>query len=99
MARVAERYADRVIVTNDNPRGEDEKKIFADIEGGFTMKNHGVIRDRALAIEYAIKNANDGDVVVIAGKGHEKYIRDKNGVHEFDEKSIVINSLKLRNEA
>ena len=99
MARVAERYADRVIVTNDNPRGEDEKKIFADIEGGFTMKNHGVIRDRALAIEYAIKNANDSDIVVIAGKGHEKYIRDKNGVHEFDEKSIVINSLKLRNEA
>ena len=96
MAEVAEKYADNIIVTNDNPRGENECDIIYDIEKGFRLHKHGVVLDRALAIEHAIKSASDTDVVVIAGKGHEKYIRDKNGFHEFDEKSIVLNSLKLR---
>ena len=96
MAEVAEKYADIIIVTNDNPRSENENNIIADIEKGFSFHKHGEILDRALAIEYAIKSAGTDDVVVIAGKGHEKYIRDKNGFHDFDERSIVLNSLELR---
>ena len=96
MASVAEKLADNIIVSNDNPRGENESNIISDIEKGFLTHKHAVILDRALAIRHAIKTASDGDVVVIAGKGHEKYIKDKNGFHEFDEKSIVLNSLKIR---
>ena len=96
MASVAERFADNIIVSNDNPRTEDERAIISDIEKGFHAHRYAVILDRALAIRHAIKTASEGDVVVIAGKGHEKYIKDKNGFHEFDEKSIVLNSLKLR---
>lgn len=96
MASVAERFADNIIVSNDNPRTEDERAIISDIEKGFRAHRYAVILDRALAIRHAIKTASEGDVVVIAGKGHEKYIKDKNGFHEFDEKSIVLNSLKLR---
>ncbi len=96
MAAVAEKYADRVIVTNDNPRSEDEERIISDITGGFTKKSYAVITDRAAAIEHAIKSADDGDIVIIAGKGHEKYICDKNGYHHFDEKEIIYRALKLR---
>lgn len=96
MAEAAEKFADKIIVTNDNPRGEDENKIFSDILLGFKEKKHGVIRDRKKAIEYAIATAAENDIVVIAGKGHEKYIKDKEGTHDFNEKTIIQNSLKLR---
>ena len=97
MAAVAEKLADKVILTNDNPRGEDETKIIRDIESGFKNKEYAVIKNRAEAIKYAIKSASPSDIVVIAGKGHEKYIHDKNGYHRFDEKEIIENALKLRN--
>lgn len=96
MARVAEYYADRIILTNDNPRGEDENKIIDDIKSGFTQNKHAVITDRADAITYAIRTASIGDIVLVAGKGHEKYIHDKNGYRYFDEKIIIKNALKLR---
>jgi len=96
MAEAAEKNADRIIVTNDNPRGEDENKIISDILSGFKEKRHGVIINRKEAIEYAIIKAGKNDIVIVAGKGHEKYIKDKSGTHHFDEKTIIKNSLKLR---
>ena len=96
MAKVAERYADRIILTNDNPRGEDENEILNDVKSGFREKKYAVITNRAEAITYAIKSASPGDIVLIAGKGHEKYILDKNGYQHFDEKEIIKNALKLR---
>lgn len=96
MAKAAENGADKIIVTNDNPRNEDENKIVSDILSGFKDSKHGVILDRKSAIEYAIASASAADIVIIAGKGHEKYVSDKSGIHDFDEKSIVLNSLKLR---
>ncbi len=96
MAAVAEKYADRIIVTNDNPRGEDEEKIISDITSGFKEARYGVIRDRSVAITHAIKSAAPSDIVIIAGKGHEKYIYDKDGYHPFDEKEIIRSALKLR---
>ncbi|MBE6635157.1 MAG: UDP-N-acetylmuramoyl-L-alanyl-D-glutamate--2,6-diaminopimelate ligase [Ruminococcaceae bacterium] len=96
MAAIAEKYADKIIVTNDNPRGEDEEKIISDITSGFRKARYGVIRDRSVAITYAIKSASPSDIVIIAGKGHEKYIYDKNGYRPFDEKEIIRSALKLR---
>ena len=96
MAKIAEKYADKIIVTNDNPRNEAEEFIIKDLIGGFENANYGVIYDREVAIKTAIANANENDIIVIAGKGHEKYIIDKNGYHPFDEKSIINTALKER---
>lgn len=72
MGAIAEKLADSVCLTNDNPRFEDEQDIVADIEKGM-KKPHFVCTDRALAIRQTIARAQKGDVVVVAGKGAEKY--------------------------
>ncbi|HSN17731.1 MAG TPA: UDP-N-acetylmuramoyl-L-alanyl-D-glutamate--2,6-diaminopimelate ligase [Gammaproteobacteria bacterium] len=72
MGAIAERLADRVVVTDDNPRGEDGDVIVADILAG--IRDHAraaVERDRAKAVERAVREAHPGDVVLVAGKGHE----------------------------
>lgn len=72
MAQVAERYADKVIVTTDNPRHEDPQAIIDDVLSGFTaLDDVEAVLDRRQAIEIAILNAQPGDVVLLAGKGHE----------------------------
>jgi UDP-N-acetylmuramoyl-L-alanyl-D-glutamate--2,6-diaminopimelate ligase len=74
MGAAAERLADRVILTDDNPRGEDGSLIIAEIRAGMrTPDSAAVQRNRALAIRQAIGAAGPGDVVLIAGKGHEAY--------------------------
>jgi UDP-N-acetylmuramoyl-L-alanyl-D-glutamate--2,6-diaminopimelate ligase len=74
MARAAETYADRVVVTDDNPRFEDPKAIAQDIALGFSGKTHvQTILDRAQAIDFAVSSAGKNDLVLIAGKGHETY--------------------------
>jgi UDP-N-acetylmuramoyl-L-alanyl-D-glutamate--2,6-diaminopimelate ligase len=74
MGAIAERLADRVFVTDDNPRTEDGDAIVADIIKGLAHPEHVVIeRDRAAAIARAIADSDAGDVVLIAGKGHEDY--------------------------
>jgi UDP-N-acetylmuramoyl-L-alanyl-D-glutamate--2,6-diaminopimelate ligase len=74
MGAIAERLADRVIVTDDNPRTEDGDAIVADILNGMRSAERVLIeRDRAVAIERAIREAGPNDAVLIAGKGHEDY--------------------------
>ena len=74
MGAIAERLADCIVVTDDNPRGEDGDVIVADIVRGLRLPQSAVIqRDRAAAIEYAIEAASADDAVLIAGKGHEDY--------------------------
>ena len=74
MGEVAERLADRIIVTDDNPRGEDPDRIVGMILSGLkSPARAAVLRDRARAIEVAITEAGPGDVVLVAGKGHEDY--------------------------
>ena len=96
MAAIAEAHADRVIVTDDNPRSEDGDAIVADILAGFARpETVAVQRDRALAIDSAIATASAGDVVLIAGKGHEPY-QDINGVkHPFDDSQVAQQCLDL----
>lgn len=72
MAQVAARLADRVVVTSDNPRSEDPEQIMRDILAAKVAVERAEV-DRAQAIRYAVHNAAEGDVVLIAGKGHEDY--------------------------
>jgi UDP-N-acetylmuramoyl-L-alanyl-D-glutamate--2,6-diaminopimelate ligase len=72
MGEVASRLTDQVFLTSDNPRGEDPQEIIDDVKAGITSTETLVVDpDRRAAIRAAIDGAIDGDVVVIAGKGHE----------------------------
>jgi len=87
MAAVA--TADHVIITTDNPRQEDPRQIFDDITSGLETDGFEIIEDRTQAIEQAIRTARSGDVVFLAGKGHETY-QDVQGTKlPFDEVEIV----------
>ncbi|GAA5018061.1 UDP-N-acetylmuramoyl-L-alanyl-D-glutamate--2,6-diaminopimelate ligase [Acinetobacter puyangensis] len=87
MTQAALNHADKVILTTDNPRSEDPVQIFTDMKAGINFNGHQVeeIHDRREAIKFAIKHAQPGDIVVIAGKGHENY-QEIDGVrHWFDD--------------
>lgn len=102
MAAVAEELADVVVITSDNPRTEDPDTIIADVVAG--LSDHArdgalVEADRARAIERAIMSADDGDVVLIAGKGHEDYqILGTTKIH-FDDVEVAAEVLQRRNGA
>ena len=96
MGEISGRNADFSVLTSDNPRTEDPMDILNSIEEGIrrTAAPYIVIEDRRKAIEYALDMAREGDVVVIAGKGHETY-QEINGVkHHFDDREIVENYLR-----
>jgi UDP-N-acetylmuramoyl-L-alanyl-D-glutamate--2,6-diaminopimelate ligase len=73
MGRIATELSDFVILTSDNPRNEEPASIIRDIEAGITKDNYIIIQDRAIAIRMATLLASPGDIVMIAGKGHEDY--------------------------
>jgi UDP-N-acetylmuramoyl-L-alanyl-D-glutamate--2,6-diaminopimelate ligase len=89
MAAISAEGSTRIILTSDNPRTEDPEKILDDMEAGITaeMKNRTLrISDRREAIKTAVMLADQGDVILVAGKGHETY-QEINGVkHHFDDR-------------
>ena len=90
MARAVERYADYVIVTDDNPRTEDPKHIADNIISGFSdSTKYTLIHDRQNAIAHAINSAAYEDTVLIAGKGHEAVQVFNNKSVPFDDKKIA----------
>lgn len=89
MAEVAERYSDYTIVTSDNPRSEDPKKICAEIVTGFKKKNYEIQVDRFLAIKRALEIAEKDDIILIAGKGHETYQIFAHQTIEFDDRKVA----------
>ncbi|MBQ7346502.1 MAG: UDP-N-acetylmuramoyl-L-alanyl-D-glutamate--2,6-diaminopimelate ligase [Clostridia bacterium] len=90
MGRIASLNADYVIVTSDNSRGEDPNNIICEILAGIDpQKPHAAIPDRAEAIRQAIMEARRGDVLLLAGKGHEEYEIDRTGRKPFLEREIV----------
>lgn len=89
MGRVASQLADFSIVTNDNPRSENPEDIALQIVAGFENKNYKVTLDRRQAIHDALRMARKGDIVLIAGKGHESYQIFKDKTVPFNEKEIV----------
>ena len=98
MAKAAAKYADKLIVTSDNPRNEEPEAIIKDILVGLegTDVNYDVVVDRKEAIFHALKIAEKGDIIVLAGKGHEDYqiLAGMEHIH-FDEREIVAEGLKL----
>ncbi|QCU72717.1 UDP-N-acetylmuramoyl-L-alanyl-D-glutamate--2,6-diaminopimelate ligase [Luteimonas yindakuii] len=97
MAAIAERLADAVVVTDDNPRGEDGDAIVAGVLEGFADRAAVTVqRDRAAAIARAIDSAGADDIVLVAGKGHEPY-QEVNGVrHPFDDAQVARRVLEQR---
>jgi UDP-N-acetylmuramoyl-L-alanyl-D-glutamate--2,6-diaminopimelate ligase len=93
MARIASELADLSIVTSDNPRSEDPDAIIAEIVAG-AGANHEIEPDRAAAIERAIELAQEGDVVVIAGKGHEQGQEFADRVEPFDDRDVARGALR-----
>jgi len=94
MAAIAERLADVVIVTDDNPRTEDGDAIVAQIVAGFSHPDVVTIeRDRAQAIALAIADAKADDVVLIAGKGHETYQEGPEGKRPFDDLAVAAEAM------
>ncbi|MGA0146496.1 MAG: glutamate ligase domain-containing protein, partial [Ilumatobacteraceae bacterium] len=100
MGEAAAGLADEVIVTSDNPRSEDPQAIIASIVAG--VPDHlrhrlvGVITDRRAAIESAIDRARPGDVVLIAGKGHETTQTTGTNIIDFDDREIARELLGVR---
>ena len=97
MGKIASDYFDKIYLTDDNPRFENPKKIRRDIKKGIKNKNFFEISNRAKAISVAIKNLNSGEILLIAGKGHEK-TQDlgKRKIH-FSDKQFILNSIKKKN--
>ena len=95
MAKVSGELADFTIITSDNPRTEEPETIIKDVEAGIKgiTDQYIVIVDRKEAIEYAVKMAKPGDIVVLAGKGHENYQIIGHEKFPFDEKQIVLDCL------
>ncbi|WP_062048552.1 UDP-N-acetylmuramoyl-L-alanyl-D-glutamate--2,6-diaminopimelate ligase [Bacillus sp. JCM 19034] len=93
MAQIATKYADKAIFTSDNPRSEDPKAILSDMVAGVNEGDYEEVIDRTEAIQYAIDCAKSGDIVLIAGKGHETYqIIGDNTIH-FDDREVARKAL------
>ncbi len=95
MGAVAQKYADLTVVTSDNPRSEDPLAIISDILSGMGAgKPYVAIPDREAAIRYAVERASEGDIILLAGKGHETYEINGSGKVPFDEERIVREAVK-----
>jgi UDP-N-acetylmuramoyl-L-alanyl-D-glutamate--2,6-diaminopimelate ligase len=95
MARAAELLADNVFVTSDNPRNESVNKIIDDVVAGLEMPAKVTIEpDRATAIQQAIANCNPGDVILVAGKGHENWQEIAGQKIPFSDETTILDALE-----
>lgn len=98
MARIAERFADVITVTSDNPRSEDPEAIIDQIMAGFASdKPIHRITSREKAIKQAITRADSNAMILIAGKGHETYQEIKGKRYNFDDRKVALETLMKRN--
>lgn len=98
MAKSATKYSDKVILTSDNPRNEEPMDIIKDMEAGINpvdIRKTLTIAERREAIKAACGMATKGDIILIAGKGHETYQEIKGVKHPFDDREIVKEMLRL----
>ena len=97
MGAVARHLADYTVITSDNPRSEDPAQIAREIEEGFGAGGaHEIVLDRREAIARALDMAREGDIVVVAGKGHETYQEFADTVTPFDDREVVKSILEER---
>ena len=96
MGEVSSRLADLTVVTSDNPRDEEPMDIINDILQGVHKADgeYVTIPDRKEAIRYCMENAKDGDIIVLAGKGHEDYQEIKGVKHHMDERELIADIIK-----
>ncbi|MCC6283319.1 MAG: UDP-N-acetylmuramoyl-L-alanyl-D-glutamate--2,6-diaminopimelate ligase, partial [Saprospiraceae bacterium] len=98
MAQISARFSDQLILTSDNPRTEDPAAILRDMEAGLDaegLKKTLVIQDREQAIKTAVRLAGLEDVIVVAGKGHEKYQDIKGVKYPFDDKEVLMKAFSV----
>jgi UDP-N-acetylmuramoyl-L-alanyl-D-glutamate--2,6-diaminopimelate ligase len=97
MAKVAAQWSNQVILTSDNPRTEDPNAILKDMEAGLNpeeLKKTLIIENREQAIKTAVRLAQNQDIILVAGKGHEKYQEIMGVKHDFDDKEILNSSFE-----
>ena len=93
MAKIAEKYSNNIIVTSDNPRTENLDAIIEDIEYGFSQNKHVIIKNRTEALLYGVKRLEENSMLLILGKGIEKY-QDINGVKvSHDDQKIILEAM------
>ncbi|MDD5237688.1 MAG: UDP-N-acetylmuramoyl-L-alanyl-D-glutamate--2,6-diaminopimelate ligase [Candidatus Omnitrophica bacterium] len=97
MGKVVSELSDYSVITNDNPRSEDPKQIIKDILNGMPKDNYCIIPERFEAIKKSLAIAQAGDIVLIAGKGHEDYQILKDRVIDFDDRKVIRECLKSMN--
>ncbi len=97
MGKIASDFADSIILTNDNPRFENPQKIRRDIKKGIKKKKITETSNRAIAINQAIHNLNSGDILLVAGKGHEKTQDIGNKKIFFSDRKVILNAIKNKN--
>jgi len=98
MGKIAAELSDKIIITSDNPRSEEPQAIIEEIRTGIEPQHSRkvvVISNREEAINAACMMAEKGDIILLAGKGHEKYQEIKGVKHHFDDKEIICNNLNL----
>ena len=100
MGRAAGLLADHVIVTTDNPRYESPEKIADEIVEGIEREHafYEIILDRRKAVERAVEMAEEKDIVVIAGKGHESYQEIGSMRYHMDDRELVLEAIKKRHQ-
>ena len=99
MGETAGHLADLTVLTSDNPRWENPEEILDDIEEGIRGTGGAYVRiaDRAEAAAYAVRNARQGDIIVLAGKGHEEYQEICGVKYPMKERELVKNAAGSRN--
>ena len=93
MGEVASRLADFAIITSDNPRSESPEQILRDIASGFSSTKFKLVADRKQAILDAVSIAKPGDLILVAGKGHEDYQIIGNTTLSFDDRIVAKEAL------
>ena len=91
MGEISGKMSDFTVITSDNPRNEEPELIMNDIETGIrkTSGKYIKIADRGEAVKYAIENGKPGDIIVIAGKGHEDYQEIKGVKHHMSDRELI----------
>jgi UDP-N-acetylmuramoyl-L-alanyl-D-glutamate--2,6-diaminopimelate ligase len=96
MGEVSTKLSDFVIITSDNPRSEDPAEIIKQIEEGTVRKNYLIEPDRRKAIREAVHLAGDGDIVLVAGKGHEDYQEVQGSRYPFSDRATLLEAIQER---
>jgi UDP-N-acetylmuramoyl-L-alanyl-D-glutamate--2,6-diaminopimelate ligase len=94
MAAIATKLSDYVVITSDNPRSEEPMEIIKEIEKGALRMNYTIEPDREKAIQKAVETAAEGDILLIAGKGHEDYQEIKGARHKFSDREMAEKAIR-----